>query len=564
MSALIRVARSLGAAGAIVAVLVGLPMALWWLATPRFAELVHGGSVIDLLLRPDDGTLLLSGLALVAGVAWLILSVSIVGELGAALVRRPAPSIALPGFRLGGTIAAALVAALLGGSPALAASEAAAAPLAVASTADPAGPSTVQPPPGPEYIVAARDSLWRIAEDRLGDGLRWHEIFDLNAGRPQADGGRLSNDAVLTPGWVLILPADASTSVTVESGDTLRGLAAEQLGDADRADELFELNEGVRQPDGTALTTPGQIRPGWKLHLPMSDEPAATAPPTITPQVPLPPGADHPAGPSTTDAPQETSSLPTPTTARPPAPETEADTGNQARPIDAPAARSSSATVTAIGLTVALAGGVLTALALRRRRQLRHRPYGHRVAVPSDGAGRLEWAAERNRSTTAVDDRLDLALRSLVHPDLRPNPAPHLQFVERSGATARIQLAGAVSPPDALRGVGRSGSVGSRAGGIARSSGRRRRGVRQPVPHLGDARNRGRTDAARRSRAATDLPRRRRGNAGAGSDATRRRRAGDEHHRRGRRDPARRPGRRGRRPQSRPDRHRAGSHDSHR
>ena len=81
MSALIRVIRSLAAAAAIVAVLVGLPVALWWLATPRFAELLHGGSVLDLLLRPDDGTLLMAFLALVAGVAWLVLTVSIVAEL---------------------------------------------------------------------------------------------------------------------------------------------------------------------------------------------------------------------------------------------------------------------------------------------------------------------------------------------------------------------------------------------------------------------------------------------------------------------------------------------------
>ena len=34
-------------------------------------------------------------------------------------------------------------------------------------------------------------NLWDIAEEHLGDGRRWKEIFELNKGRPQPDGGEL-------------------------------------------------------------------------------------------------------------------------------------------------------------------------------------------------------------------------------------------------------------------------------------------------------------------------------------------------------------------------------------
>jgi hypothetical protein len=51
--------------------------------------------------------------------------------------------------------------------------------------------------------------LFAIAQRYLGDGDRFDEIFELNKGRRQPDGGALTVPTSLNPGWVLILPADA-------------------------------------------------------------------------------------------------------------------------------------------------------------------------------------------------------------------------------------------------------------------------------------------------------------------------------------------------------------------
>ena len=453
MSAAVRIVRALGAGLVIFAVVAGIPVALWWLAAPQLGAVLDGGSVVEVLLRPDDGALLLSVLALVAGVAWLVLTVSIVGELGAAAARRPAPRIDLPGFRLGGAVAAALVAALLSTGPALADPGPPRAPVTATAPAHPGAAASTEAAPGPEHVVAPRDTLWRIAEARLGDPLRWPEIYDLNAGRTQPDGEHLSEDTMLTPGWVLVLPADASTTITVEPGDTLHGLAADLLGDPDRADELFDRNAGVPQPGGQSLTSPGQIRPGWTLALP--DEDGAEVPSPGTARVPesdrseVRPGLPgessesptSPSVPSSSPLTSPPSSGPSdlPTTGPPtPAP---TDGTERTRPVDGQESFSTAVVLPAAGITAVLAAGVLAALSVRRRRQQRHRPHGHLIAVPGDEPGRLEWTARQEAEPGQVDP-LDLALRSLAHPDLRPDRAPQVRLVERSATAACVRLAG--------------------------------------------------------------------------------------------------------------------------
>ncbi len=62
----------------------------------------------------------------------------------------------------------------------------------------------VRPPQGRHH-----ESLWEIAERHLGDGRRYREIFELNQGREQPGGERLSLASLIRPGWTLDMPADA-------------------------------------------------------------------------------------------------------------------------------------------------------------------------------------------------------------------------------------------------------------------------------------------------------------------------------------------------------------------
>ena len=57
------------------------------------------------------------------------------------------------------------------------------------------------------HEVGPRDTLWSVAERRLGSALRWRELAECNYGRPQVDGGALTDDHWIRPGWVLVLPS---------------------------------------------------------------------------------------------------------------------------------------------------------------------------------------------------------------------------------------------------------------------------------------------------------------------------------------------------------------------
>ncbi|MFL6056810.1 MAG: hypothetical protein ACJ72W_28520 [Actinoallomurus sp.] len=62
------------------------------------------------------------------------------------------------------------------------------------------------------------ESLWEIAEKCLGEGRRYREIYALNKGKVQPDGTRLTMASLIRPGWVLDMPADATHVELVHPG----------------------------------------------------------------------------------------------------------------------------------------------------------------------------------------------------------------------------------------------------------------------------------------------------------------------------------------------------------
>jgi hypothetical protein len=76
--------------------------------------------------------------------------------------------------------------------------------MVAASSADPVPFYVIQ-----KSVNGEPEFLFEIAQRFLGDGNRFNEIFELNKGRQQPDGGVLTDPTSLVPGWVLQMPTDA-------------------------------------------------------------------------------------------------------------------------------------------------------------------------------------------------------------------------------------------------------------------------------------------------------------------------------------------------------------------
>jgi len=86
-----------------------------------------------------------------------------------------------------------------------------------ARAADPLpGPSVtfVTPAHVPYYVVPANNQvfLFQLAQQILGDGNEFNQIFDLNKGRVQPNGDKLTDPTAIEPGWYLVLPCKATGS----------------------------------------------------------------------------------------------------------------------------------------------------------------------------------------------------------------------------------------------------------------------------------------------------------------------------------------------------------------
>ncbi|MCM4076376.1 LysM peptidoglycan-binding domain-containing protein [Paractinoplanes hotanensis] len=109
------------------------------------------------------------------------------------------------------------------------------------------------------HTVQEGDTLFGIAEAKLGDGDRWPQIYALNQ-------ALIRDPDRIFAGQVFVLPplrpvGDIPRLHTVQRGDTLSGIARATLGDADRWPEIFALNRAI-------LTHPDRIIAGQVLILP--------------------------------------------------------------------------------------------------------------------------------------------------------------------------------------------------------------------------------------------------------------------------------------------------------
>lgn len=345
--------RALGSLTVLVGLLGGLPVLLWWGTTAVGPDGVR--ALGNLLSTQDSGQVFLLALAVAGWTGWALFALSVLLEIPAQLRGRTAPQVRI---LVGQRTAAALVGAVLLALPtgtALAASAtpaqasptvAAASVLSGSQTPDTAA-AEASAPRGERsvtHIVAdtrPAESLWSIAQERLGDGNRWAEIAELNAGNTMSDGSAFRADGPIQPGWTLRLPADANPAATtpatpapvagaaedeggltaqgnraaatesgavytVAAGDSLSQIAHNELGDASAYPAIFELNKGETQPGGGTFTDPDLLYPGQELDLPAQAEApdagpdaGAGAPDKKQPETEPPaagPGGSDPAG----------------------------------------------------------------------------------------------------------------------------------------------------------------------------------------------------------------------------------------------------------------------------
>jgi Bacterial transcriptional activator domain/LysM domain len=447
---------------------VGSPIPAEW---PTWAELqaalegqIRWGPVIDVLTA-------------LAWLAWAQFTVCVLVELQAGLSRprTPARRIPLAGFNQSWArrlvVAALLLVSTSGLTPAVAGTHPATRPaVTVSAPMDPSAvarssevatangshvaaedPSTHRAGSLGQYVVRTGDNLWDLAERFLsGDGLRYHEIWELNRDQMQPDGTWMASPDIVRPGWVLTMPPDATglprfeadpTSglpmYTVKEGDTLAEIAARELGDAERYGVIFRLNQDLVQPDGRALVDPDLIYPGWELVLPASSgrngngggdrspaeqpttEPAAPEPAgsTIpkTGSEPVPPAPESPPAQATPPAstPEVSDQAPpgaAGTTAEPPA--GTAPSGEQGKPAAGVADEDGSQLVRILGYGSLLSAGVLGLIGFKRMLQQRRRRPGGKIKLPPASIGDVELTMRASEDPIGAE-LIDRALRTM-------------------------------------------------------------------------------------------------------------------------------------------------------
>ena len=264
---------------------------------------------------------------------------------------------------------------------------------------------------------------------------------------------------------------DGEHVVTVHSGDYLSKIAEEELGDGDQWPELFEASKDKPQPHGLPeITNPNMIYAGQQVTVPgaQPEQPAppqgddgdaagshdTAPPPAKTPGAEQPPGDDGEDAPTAgqSTAPAPASSAPSVPSSRPAEQPGQAQGSPSAAPSATPhpssgassaaspsasesaeasgsAASSPAATGsetpasapsdgplnlrTVLGAGALLAAAITGALALRRTLQRRRRKPGEKIAIAAETSpaeAQLAAAAEPGGAA-----RLDVALRTLAH-----------------------------------------------------------------------------------------------------------------------------------------------------
>ncbi|MFJ5142717.1 LysM peptidoglycan-binding domain-containing protein [Streptomyces sp. NPDC088707] len=290
--------------------------------------------------------------------------------------------------------------------------------LAVPEAPTAQAPAAPSQPSGGSYTVQGGDTLWNVAEEELGDGERYGELFEANMGSPTPDGGTFDNPDLIVPGQVLDLPKAATPGAPPPHRSAPK---------PDTPPSSPKASDRAEDAQHDTPPAPSSPAPGTEAVRPAQPTPPAVSSPSHTVQTP---GSATPS-PSTTATPM-------------------------------PAVQHSDED-SALGTVLYAAGGTLVAggvvLMLRRRRilQRRRRADGQRIAMPSGPAAVAE------RALRSVDSSMELVfldrvLRSFAfHVAAEDRPLPAVAAVQLGAEGVLLHL------PAAAVAAGAEASLGSMA-----------------------------------------------------------------------------------------------------
>jgi DNA-binding SARP family transcriptional activator len=242
-----RMLRGLLAAMVLFALLAGLPWALTqFIGWPLPDHLPSWAEIEGVLLGPMTTTFLLNFLACAGWLVWALFALD-VASCAIEIVRDarlPNPATAGPVRRVAAVLVGATLISILGHRATLTPPSPLPAGLGTASEIVATAPAWHYPPDqdtshvrpatyvtphhtapatndqpasaksavalAPDPHTGVHDSLWRIAQRTLGDGNRWPEIWELNQGKPQPDGGTFTRPSLIFPGEEFALPVGAT------------------------------------------------------------------------------------------------------------------------------------------------------------------------------------------------------------------------------------------------------------------------------------------------------------------------------------------------------------------
>ena len=294
-----RTLKGLGALLVLLLLMVGIPAALILFAgnpIPTMSELQQALTGVDF-----GGTFLLGTiLPLIGWGFWASFVFSVLVEARAALNNVTAPQLA--GLRPQQALAGALVAAVL----AIGAGTPAAAMTAQPSTNGSSISTQLEDTPtqptdqadARQYTIQTGDTLWGVAEQKLGDGSRWSELAEGLKNRPQADGTTMSDPNLIYAGWTVELPGDQTASSGQRTAPTDQATdqpdVAPEAPASDSAPATEQAPASEQAPATPPASVPGEVVPqSEREQSPAPDQEASPVPGAAFAVAPDQPASDR-------------------------------------------------------------------------------------------------------------------------------------------------------------------------------------------------------------------------------------------------------------------------------